>query len=221
MDATAILPLQSLVFPLPESHAAAEAEALLERAATVPEEQELMARIARRDSDAFSQLYRSYERRIFNYLLRLASERALAEDLLQETFTRVWLAAHTWDSRRGTARAWIYTIALNTARTELRRPKRRVPHVNLDDAPGAVARATRVEPAVTATIDDDARAQSLRAALARLPDHQREVVTLRCQEQLGFAEIAVVTGAPVGTVKSRFHRAVAALRSTLGRRLAS
>ena len=65
-------------------------------------------------------------------------------------------------------------------------------------------------------LDEARQASALALALGRLPDFMREVVVLRCSRELTFAEIAEVTGAPEGTLKSRFHRAVAALREALG-----
>lgn len=83
----------------------------------------LLERVAGGDADAFTALYRRYERPIFAFLLRLAGRRAVAEEWLQETFIRVWLAAGTHDPSRGQVRPWLYKIALNTARSEfVRKP---------------------------------------------------------------------------------------------------
>jgi RNA polymerase sigma-70 factor (ECF subfamily) len=72
------------------------------------------------------------------------------------------------------------------------------------------------EGGVAARLDEARQASAVALALERLPDFMREVVVLRCSRELSFAEIAEVTGAPQGTLKSRFHRAVAALREALG-----
>ena len=79
----------------------------------------LMRRVCRRDVDAFRALYGRYEVRVFNLVLRFAGERALAEDLLQETFWRIWQAAHTFDPARGGFRSWLYRVALNATRSEM------------------------------------------------------------------------------------------------------
>lgn len=178
----------------------------------------LVERAAGGDTDAFAVLYRRYERPVFSVLLRLASgRRALAEEWLQEAFTRVWLGAGTHDPARGEVRPWIFRIALNTARSELARKRHRTPHVSLDawglDLPDAGAG----EKGVAARLDEARRADALARALRELPDFMREVVVLRCSRELSFAEISEVTGAPEGTLKSRFHRAVAALREAVGR----
>jgi RNA polymerase sigma-70 factor, ECF subfamily len=177
----------------------------------------LLERVARGDADAFTVLYRRFERPVFAMLLRLAGgRRALAEEWLQEAFTRVWLGAGTHDPSRGEVRPWIYKIALNTARSEMARKRYRALHVSLDETGLDLADDAEGEKGVTARLDAARRATAVAEALSRLPDFMREVIVLRCSRELSFAEIAEVTGAPEGTLKSRFHRAVAALREALG-----
>jgi len=216
MSTTALLPfplLPSLVEdpakPLPSATAPAM-QAQGDRA--------LVERAARGDADAFTALYRRYERPVFGVLLRLAGgRRALAEEWLQEAFTRVWLGAGTHDPSRGEVRPWIYKIALNTARSELARKRYRTPHVSLDESGLDLPDAGTGEGRIAARLDDARRAEAVALALRDLPDFMREVIVLRCSRELSFAEIAEVTGAPQGTLKSRFHRAVAALRAALSR----
>jgi len=180
-------------------------------------DEELVARVARGDREAFTALYRRYERPVFGVLYRLAGRRPLAEEWLQETFTRVWRAAGTHDAARGAARTWIFTIALNTARRDLRLLSNRAAHVPVDDpALGLRDDEAPGEGQIADRLDEDRRREAVQDALAELPDFLREVVVLRCSRELSFAEIAEVTGAPLGTLKSRFHRAVAALRARLG-----
>jgi RNA polymerase sigma-70 factor (ECF subfamily) len=181
-----------------------------------PSDLELIDRVARRDTQAFAAMYARHARPVFGMLVRLAGRREVAEEWLQETFTRVWLAARTHDPARGAVRAWIFRIALNAARSELGRKRHRTPHVSLDQAGLDLAGAAPGEPELAAGLDQTRRARELHLALERLPDFMREVVVLRCSRELSFAEIAAVTGAPEGTLKSRFHRAVAALRAALG-----
>ena len=177
----------------------------------------LLERVARGDADAFTVLYRRFERPVFGMLLRLAGgRRALAEEWLQEAFTRVWLGAATHDPSRGEVRPWVYKIALNTARSEMARKRYRTPHVSLDEAGLDLPDERAGEKRVAARLDEARRATAVAEALQRLPDFMREVIVLRCSRELSFAEIAEVTGAPQGTLKSRFHRAVAALREALG-----
>jgi RNA polymerase sigma-70 factor (ECF subfamily) len=197
--------------PVPSRELAPPMQALSDRA--------LVERVTRGDRDAFTVLYKRYERPIFAALLRLAGgRRALAEDWLQETFTRVWLGAGSHDPSRGQVRPWIYKIALNTARSELARKRHRTPHVSLDEAGIDLPDEAAGESRVAARLDEARQADAFARALQELPGFMREVVVLRCSRELSFAEIAEVTGAPLGTLKSRFHRAVAALREAVGRR---
>jgi len=215
MEATATLSL-STILPLGGSAAtrAATSSAVV-RDMSALDDKALMERVAGRDPDAFAALYRRYERPLFNFLLRVARRRPLAEDLLQETFTRVWRAARTWDPDRGPLRSWLYKIALNTARSELGRSVHRASHVALDGPGPELVDEGSGEGHLAARLDEAGRARALNRALDTLPDFMKEVVVLRCQQQLSFSEISGVTGAPVGTLKSRFHRAVAALRARL------
>jgi len=217
MSTTAIL-----AFPLSPPLAASALEPLtssaLDRTAEGPSDRSLVERSARGDKDAFTVLYRRYERPVFGVLLRLANgRRALAEEWLQEAFTRVWLGAGTHDPARGEVRPWIYKIALNTARSQLSRKRYRTPHVSLDETGLELPERGSGEKGVAERLDEERRARAVAQALQELPDFMREVVVLRCSRELSFAEIAQVTGAPSGTLKSRFHRAVVALREALER----
>jgi RNA polymerase sigma-70 factor, ECF subfamily len=211
----------SVPFPWPALFTSdrADGEPVRSLAATAlaaPSDDALLERVSRGDTDAFTVLYRRYERPVFAVLLRLGGQRALAEEWLQEAFTRVWLAAASHDPARGAVRPWIYAIALNTARSELGRKRHRMPHLSIDDSGMELPDATGGEPVLSARLDEQRREKSLAEALLELPDYLREVVVLRCSRELSFAEIAAVTGAPQGTLKSRFHRAVQALRAHIG-----
>jgi RNA polymerase sigma-70 factor (ECF subfamily) len=206
----------SLPFP-PAALLAGDAEEAVAPASAASSDDDLLGRAARGDRDAFTLLYRRYERPVFGVLLRLAGQRALAEEWLQEAFTRVWLAAATHDPARGAVRPWIYAIAVNTARSELSRKRHRTRHVSIEEAALDLEDARGGERPLAAQLDGEKQAGVLAAALGELPDYLREVVVLRCSRELSFAEIAAVTGAPQGTLKSRFHRAVAALRARIDR----
>jgi RNA polymerase sigma-70 factor (ECF subfamily) len=171
----------------------------------------LMQRVCARDVDAFRVLYNRYEARLFSFASRYCEDRILAEDLMQETFWRVWQGARTFDPSRGDFRRWVYRVALNAARTEFSH-KRYVMERPLEDESWEAASA------VDHPISGIQRKQTsarVAAALANLSPALREVVVLRCMEGLKFREIAETTGASVGTLKSRFHRAVGDLRRKL------
>ena len=176
----------------------------------------LIKRVCACDVEAFAVLYSRYELRVFNFLLRCAGNRALAEDLLQETFWRVWQAARTFDSARGGFRPWLYRVALNAARSELA-----LKRYSRESQDGIVPEGTDLPSDRKAAEDPESHfkrteTESLvAAALARLSPALREVVALRCMKGMKFSEIAAVTGAPMGTLKTRFHRAVTELRRRL------
>jgi len=213
MSQTAILPFPLL--PSAGESAAPPVTSAVDAMAQASD-RALLEQVAGGDKDAFTVLYRRFERPVFGMLLRLAGgRRAVAEDWLQEAFTRVWLGAATHDPLRGEVRPWVYKIALNTARSEMGRKRYRAPHVSLDEAGLEVPDGRAGEGPVAARLDEERRASAFTQALEGLPDFMREVVVLRCSRELTFAEIAEVTGAPEGTLKARFHRAVAALRKAL------
>lgn len=172
----------------------------------------LMAAVAGGDAAALRVLYDRHERMTFNLVLRLAGRREMAEELVQEAFTRLWTTARLFRGDRGGFKAWLFTIALNLTRSELSRKRYRVRHVEAEAAEALPAPAEGPELLAVRAQE----AQRVEAALSRLSPPLREIVVLRIYEQLKFVEIARLTGAPEGTLKARFHRAVAALRAELG-----
>jgi RNA polymerase sigma-70 factor (ECF subfamily) len=172
----------------------------------------LMAAVAGGDADALRALYDRYERPTFNLILRLAGRREMAEELMQEAFTRVWTTARLFRGERGAFKPWLFTIALNLTRSELSRKRYRVRHLETEAAE-ALPAPTEGPETLAVRAQEQRRIES---ALGRLSPRLREIVVLRIYQQLKFAEIARMTGAPEGTLKARFHRAVAELRLQLG-----
>jgi RNA polymerase sigma-70 factor (ECF subfamily) len=174
-------------------------------------DERLMLRFQTGDVPAFEELVRRHRTPVFSFLLRLTGDRGRAEDLCQETFLRVVKASERWEAR-ATFRTWVFALARNLAVDEARRQafRRTEP---LDDPARAAA------PSETPGPDRAAEGALLRpkleAALASLPDEQREVFLLREHAGLRFAEIAEVTGVPENTVKSRMRYALEALRAKL------
>src|SRR6266496_3677517 len=104
-------------------------------------DQALVAEMARGDAAALRTLYLRYEVATFNLILRLAGNRETAEDLMQETFTRVWRTAGSYRPDKGPFRSWLYTIALNLTRNELARKRYRVHHLEAEAAEGLASTA--------------------------------------------------------------------------------
>lgn len=172
---------------------------------------DLAAEMARGNAAALESLYDRHEVATFRLLARLTGDRGLAEELLQETFTRVWTMARSFDPSRGRFKAWLVTVALNIARTEMAKKRYRVRHVEPEAMDGAAPREERPD----AGLERSEIRERMGRALAALSPLLREVVLMRIDQDLTFAEIAAITKTPVGTLKARFHRAVEALRHRL------
>ena len=168
---------------------------------------ELIGRMARGDRSGLEGLYDRFAQLIFNLVIRIVGNRPDAEEVLQEVFLQAWRGASHYDPSRGTPEAWLIMMArsraidwVRTARRLLARPEAEpmpdVPEPMLDIAGAVEARAV-----VTTALQD-------------LTPAQREVLELAFYEGLSQSEIAVRTGAPLGTVKTRTRMALERLRQT-------
>jgi RNA polymerase sigma-70 factor, ECF subfamily len=176
----------------------------------------LMKRVRKGDVDAFRVLYDSYAGRIYTFTLRHCGNRAMAEDMLQETFWRVWQGARTFEPARGEFCRWVYRIALNVVRNEFCH-RRHTLECALESAGAAGIQTAERESSASPALEVERRRSftQVAAALDALSPAMRDVVVLRCLEGLKFQEIAAATGTPQGTLKARFHRAVRDLRRLL------
>ncbi len=151
-------------------------------------------------------LYARHGQPVFRYLLSMTfHDRHLAEDILQETFLRAWRTPELMDSE--SARGWLTTVARNLVIDRLRHRGRRP----LESGDGALPQIA--EP--TCAIDQVVTSMTVHAALARLTRSQREILVEMYFRQRSLIEAADVLGIPVGTVKSRAHYALRALRREL------
>lgn len=178
-------------------------------------DEELMSLILKKNTKALKTLYNRYEVSIFNYILKYTGSKDIAQDLLQETFTRVWYAAHTFSLEAGKFRGWLYTIALNITRNEMVKKRYDYFYVDVTEIKG------EQEPIRPQTEQPDAQMEhtdlkdTIAKALAKLKPHLREIIVLKHFQQLKFREIAEITKVPEGTLKARFHRAIAQLKPIL------
>lgn len=167
------------------------------------------------DLDSFNELVRRYQRSVFGLCLRMLSSAAAAEDAAQEAMLSAWRGLGGY--RGGSFQAWILRIAGNQCRDELRRRKRR-PSDSLDglieEAGDAVVPPSADRSPEQQTLDSET-GRVIEAALARLPDDQRQAVVLCDVQGLTYDEIAGAMGSSVGTVKSRISRGRARLRDIL------
>lgn len=177
-----------------------------------------MGRYCDGDADAFRQLYALVSPRILTYLLRMSSDRSLAEDLLQLTFLKVHRARAAY-VREADPVPWIYAIAHRTFLDEMRKRKRSREQLPRE-AHALPEREAHISGKAIEEIADTQRDPELERAaleaLERLPESQREAVVLTKLGGKSIAEAAAITGASTGAMKVRAHRGYVALRKMLG-----
>jgi len=160
---------------------------------------------------AFDELVERYQNRLLNFVYRTTGDRERAEDLVQETFIRVYRHLHRFDQTKKFS-TWIYTIASNLAKNELRNRSRNplVLFQTLLKNREADQRPLEWEDN-TYRPDDLFRKRQLKqvvdGVVGELPEHHRTVFMLREMEGKTYEEIAEITGCNLGTVKSRLNRA--------------
>jgi len=171
----------------------------------------LVGRYLEGERFAFQELVERYQERLLNFIYRTIGDRDRAEDLVQETFVRVYRHLHRFDQTKKFS-TWAYTIASNLAKNELRN-RSRTPLVlfqAMRKSWDADHRPLEFEDS-TYSPDDLFRKRNLRttveAAVAELPEHHRVVFVLREMEGKTYEEISEITGVTLGTVKSRLNRA--------------
>jgi RNA polymerase sigma-70 factor, ECF subfamily len=163
------------------------------------------------DPQAFGTLVDRYQTRLLNFINRTIGDRERAEDLVQEVFIRVFRHLHRFDQTKKFS-TWIYTIASNLAKNELRNRSRNplVLFQTIRKNWEADHRPLQFED-TTARPDDLYRKRFLKDAVeqcvSQLPEHHRDVFVLRELEGKSYQEIAEITGCNLGTVKSRLNRA--------------
>jgi RNA polymerase sigma-70 factor, ECF subfamily len=168
----------------------------------------LLRRVGRGDADALAALYRRHADGLFWFLLRVAGDRGMAEEILQDTLLAVWRGADGFGGR-SQVRTWLYGIARRQAHNRLR--VARPVEAGLDEAAELSATGPGPEELALGGLERD----RVLTAVGRLSLAHREVVVLMLVAELSQAEIAAVIGVPVGTVKSRLHHARAALVRSL------
>jgi RNA polymerase sigma factor (sigma-70 family) len=158
-------------------------------------------------ADEFERLYAEHASDLFAFLAYRTGSAALAEDLLADTFERALRARFRFDRRRGSQRAWLYSIALNLARDQARR--RAAEGRAVERAGARIGAGGPPDPA-----EDAASRLALVAALDELSSEEREAVALRFGADLTVPEIARLTKQPLTTVEGRVYRALRKLRES-------
>jgi RNA polymerase sigma-70 factor, ECF subfamily len=178
-----------------------------------PADAELVRRALAGERDAFEGIYRRYHAVVYRFARMMSGSAAVAEDVTQEVFVALMRDLGRYEPQRAGLATYLYGVARNVTRARLRKEQR---FVNLDEVSGDAT-----EP-VGPDNPSEALAHSqdllrLRRAIVSLPSRYREAVILCDLHDLSYAEAAAVLGSPVGTVRSRLHRA----RSLLAQRFHS
>lgn len=172
---------------------------------------DLLRRIAEGDVRAVGELYDRYGPTLFPIALRILRERSEAEDILHDAFVAVNERAYQYTPERGSVVAWLVTLVRNLSIDRMRRRERRGALAR-DVLPHEPPASVRDPEQLTSEAGERAK---IRRALANLPDAQRQTLEVAFFEGLSYPEIAARENVPLGTIKSRAARALAALREAL------
>jgi RNA polymerase sigma-70 factor, ECF subfamily len=177
---------------------------------TSAEDEELLSRFRGGDGRAFDEIVARHEGRVFSIAIRICRHREDARDVTQDVFVT---ALRTLASFRGDAQltTWLHRVTVN-ASLDLVRKRQRREGPPLDD----VGERSDEAPGPEVAAIESVRAREVHAALGRIPADQRAVIVLHDLQGLDYAEVAGALEVPVGTVKSRIHRARLALARELG-----
>lgn len=175
-------------------------------------DRELFRAVQKGDQTAFRNLVERYKDRLFNVVVRLLADREEASDVVQETFLRVFQHRERYNPAAAAVSTWIYTIALNLARNELRRRKK-MKFLDIFELAQSDGDLRWLSPA------PGGWKQALEKAIAHLPVKYRTCFLLRDVDGWSHEEIAQMLAVPVGTVKSRVARAHHLLQKELKPRL--
>jgi RNA polymerase sigma-70 factor, ECF subfamily len=175
------------------------------------DDRQVLVRIANGELNALETLYDRYRTMAYSIALRVTGDASLAEDVLQDAFLGAWRHAGRYAEGRGSVKTWLLAIVHHRAidAVRRRRPTSALPEVE------EVTPAAMMVPDLWGEVAADLDAVTVRGALDVLPDVQREAIELAYFGGLTQQEIAVRTGAPLGTVKGRMRLALLAMRRHL------
>lgn len=179
----------------------------------------LVLRIARRDREAFAELYDRFSPPLYRTALRILRDPAEAQDVMHDAFVALWRKAETFEAARGSAFSWAVTLVRNRAIDRVRLRRRRA-ELLAESAPedlGYVDDTAAMAPAGDAVAQGD-EARVVRAAVAALPLEQQRALELAFFGGLTQEEIARKLAQPLGTVKARIRRGLLKLRDLLASR---
>jgi RNA polymerase sigma-70 factor, ECF subfamily len=176
------------------------------------DDRSLAERLKCRDPSVMGDLYDRYGKLVFSLIYRVVRDIGVAEDLVQETFLRVWNRAQGFDAERGALGPWLLTVARNRAIDYVRSAGGKMSR-------GALELDAAEHPSVFVNFEAEVlsqdRARRVRGALERLNENQRHVIELAYFEGLSQSEMAERMGQPLGTVKTWVRTALKHLRDDL------
>jgi RNA polymerase sigma-70 factor (ECF subfamily) len=181
-------------------------------------DEELALRLQRRDPDAMKDLYDRFGRLAYSVVLAIVRESSTAEDLVQETFLRVWNRIQAFEPSRGALGPWLLAIARNRAIDHVRSSASRIDRnsfeLDVREHPSLFVDMQR-------EVENTDHARVIRAAIAKLNPNQQKVIELAYYEGLSQTEMAERMGQPLGTIKTWVRAALGVLREELGRAVAA
>ena len=179
-------------------------------------DQEMIARIGRRDQSAFSPVYDRLSGPLYSLAMKMLGDPAEAQDALQDVFLQIWSRAATYDPEQSSVFSWAVLLTRSRVIDRLRARGRRsrVVVASTEETPPAEADASTVESAADTVEKNDAAAR-VRDVLKNLPSEQRDAIELAFFEDLSHHEIAARLEQPLGTVKARIRRGLLKLRERL------
>jgi RNA polymerase sigma-70 factor, ECF subfamily len=175
----------------------------------------LMARVAAGDSQALEQLYARYSRLAYGLALKILANAEHAEDVVQESFWRVWNRAATFQSGSGQFAPWLFGIVRNLCIDELRKRQSRPPAIQNGPDDLTLLSIPDAQPDLDTLSWDAERRRLITSALGELPPDQRQVIELAYFGGLSQREIADKLNNPLGTVKTRVRLALNKLKGVL------
>lgn len=173
----------------------------------------LARRLQQKEPQAMADLYDRFGRLVYSVILSVVRDPAIAEDLVQETFLRVWNRAQAFEAGRGALGPWLLTIARNRAIDHIRSAASRMQRNSFEfDA--------REHPSLFVDMERDVfntdHARLIRKAITKLNENQQKVIELAYYEGLSQTEMAERMGQPLGTIKTWVRSALKILRGELG-----
>jgi RNA polymerase sigma-70 factor (ECF subfamily) len=178
-------------------------------------DEQLMSHIAEGQETALAVLYDRYATAVMGLAFKMVRERAIAEEIVQETFYRVWDKSHAFHEYKGSFTSWLFRIARNLAIDSLRRQKVRPQAVESEQEQEHIERTSASRADVVEAVWTAIKQEHVQTAVTQLPEEQRQVIELAYFNGMTRREIAAETGVALGTIHTRARLALQKLQQAL------